>query len=91
MTKAIQLMAAQKLNLRGQLDNDLFNHISYVSNQCLQIAKREGIGNDSLVKMGKMLWRLFRVVQAYNEKQREVTLGRLVDIVEEFKGAFGGQ
>jgi hypothetical protein len=90
MTKAIQLMAAQKLNLRNQLDNDMFNHISYVSNQCLQIMKREGLSSESLVLIGKLLWRLFRVFQAYNEKQREVTLSRIIDIVQEFKNVFGG-
>lgn len=82
-------MAAQKLNLRNELDNDMFNHISYVCNQCLQISKREGLGSDSLVSMGKMLWRLFRVFQAYNEKKCEVTLSRIIGVVEEFKGVFG--
>jgi hypothetical protein len=90
LTKAVQLLAAQKLNLRTQLDNAMFNHISYVTNRCLMIAKKEGIGSDQLEQMGKYLWRLFRVVQAYNHKKRDVTLTELVSIVDEFKSVFTG-
>jgi len=89
LTLAIQLLADQSLDLHNKLDNDMFNHISYVSNRCLMIIKKEGVDKDSLVECGKYLWRLFRVAQAYNHKKRDVTLGDIVNIVQEFKVVFG--
>jgi hypothetical protein len=54
------------------------------------IAKKEGVSRDTLEEMGKYLWRLFRVMQAYNSKKRDVTLERIVGIVKEFKNVFVG-
>lgn len=90
LTIAIQLLADQVLDLHNKLDNDMFNHISYVANRCLMILKKEGADRESLVKCGKYLWRLFRVTQAYNHKKRDITLGEIVNIVQEFKIVFGG-
>jgi len=90
LTVAIQLLAAQTLNLRNKLDNDMFNHISYVSNRCLMEFKKEGASKETLVICGKYLWRLFNVVQAYNHKKRDVTLDEIVSIVQEFKAVFVG-
>lgn len=84
------VLAASKLDLRNQLDNDLFNHITYVTNQCLMLAKKEGVDGDSLTKMGKMLWRLYNVVRAYNAKRQAVSLEQVLNIIEEFKGVFSG-
>ena len=85
------MLAAQKLNLRNKLDNTMFNHVSLVSNSCLMIAKKEGVGKEELTKMGKMLWRLFMVLQAYNHKRRDVSLESALAIVSEFKSVFGGE
>lgn len=90
LTQAVQLMADQALDLRKKLDNDLFNHISYVANRCLFILKKEGVDRDSIEKCGKYLWRLFMVTQAYNHKQRDATLDEVIGIVKEFKAVFGG-
>lgn len=68
----------------------MFNHIVYVSNRILLLAKKEGVSRDSLEVMGKYLWRLFRVTQAYNDKQKDVTLNEIVNIVLDFKGVFAG-
>lgn len=84
------LLASQKLDLRTKLDNDMFNHITYVSNRILMIAKTEGINSDTLESMGKYLWRLFRVMQAYNHKMRDVSLNEIINIVSEFKTVFTG-
>lgn len=81
-------LASMKFDLRNKLDNDMFNHIVYVSNRILMLAKTQGINRESLEVMGKYLWRLFNVVQAYNAKKRDVTLGEIVDIVNEFRGVF---
>ena len=90
LTVAMQLLAAQVLNLRNKLDNDMFNHVSYVANRCLMELKKEGASKETLVTCGKYLWRLFNVVQAYNHKKRDVTLDELVSIVQEFKTVFVG-
>ena len=90
LTVAIQLLADQALNLHNKLDNDMFNHVSYVANRCLVILRNEGASKETLVECGKYLWRLFNVVQAYNHKKRDVTLNELVSIVEEFKTVFVG-
>jgi hypothetical protein len=83
------LAASTKFDLRNKLDNDMFNHIVYVSNQVLMLAKKQGITKESLVGMGKYLWRLFNVVQAYNAKRPDVTLSEIVGIVNEFRSVFG--
>jgi len=68
----------------------MFNHVIYVTNRVLLLAKREGVGKESLVKMGKYIWRLLRVMQAYNAKRRDVTLEEIICIVSEFKEVFVG-
>lgn len=74
-----------------RLDNDMFNHIVFVSNRILLLAKQDGVTSNSLETMGKYLWRLFNVVQAYNHKRRDVTLEEIVDIVLDFKNVFTGE
>jgi hypothetical protein len=88
-TEGIMILASTKLDLNNKLDNDMFNHVIYVSNRILMLSKKEGISKETGIKMGKYLWRLFRVFQAYSEKKREVTLDRIVGVVKEFKVAFG--
>jgi hypothetical protein len=83
-------LADEKLDLKNQLDNDMFNHISYVSNRVFMIVKKEGVHSDTLVEIGKYLWRLFRVIQAYNEKKRESSLTDIINVVSDFKSVFGG-
>ena len=68
----------------------MFNHIVYVSNRILLLAKREGIDKKTLTSMGKYLWRLVLVLQAYNSKKRDITLDSVLSIVVEFKGVFSG-
>ena len=68
----------------------MFNHVIYVTNQILLLAKREGIGKESLTEMGKYAWRLIRVIQAYNSKRRDATLEEFVSITLDFKSAFLG-
>jgi len=90
LTIAIQLLANQVLNLQNKLDNDMFNHVSYVANRCLMELKKEGASKETLVECGKHLWRLFNVIQAYNSKKRDVTLNELLSIVTDFKSVFVG-
>lgn len=82
--------AAIHLDLSNQLDNDLFNHIAYVSNQSLLILKREGLDSESKVKIGKMLWRLYLVVGAYNKKKEDLTLKSILDEIQNFLAVFSG-
>jgi len=84
------LLADEQLDLTNQLDNDMFNHITYVSNRIIILAKEEGISKDTLTVMGKYLWRLFMVMQAYNGKKREPSLQQIVNIVLDFKSVFTG-
>ncbi len=83
------LLASQKFDVSNMLDRDMFQHVVYVSNRVLMILKQDGIGWDSATEAGKYIWRLFRVMQAYNHKKRDVTLGEIMDIVKEFKSIFG--
>jgi hypothetical protein len=68
----------------------MFNHIVYISNQILLAVKKDGVTWETMERAGKLLWRLFNVIQAYNAKQRDVTLQSILDIVWEFKSIFGG-
>lgn len=82
-------LASTKFDLRNKLDNDMFNHVVYVSNQILMLVKKQGINKESLVDAGKYLWRLFNILQAYNAKRRDITLNEIVGIVSEFRSVFG--
>lgn len=84
------MLAAQKLDLQNKLDNDMFNHISYVTNRCLIELKKDGVSEETFVTCGKFLWRLFRVTQAYNAKKRDVTLDEVISIIADFKSVFTG-
>lgn len=90
LTQAVMILAASKLDLRRKLDNDMFNHIVYVSNRILLLLKKDGLDKETLERAGKYIWRLLRVVQAYNHKKRDVTIKEILDIVEEFKVIFVG-
>jgi hypothetical protein len=83
-------MADDKLDLENKLDNELFQHIAYVSNQILLKVKTEGLTSETKVFAGKLLWRLFNVVQAYNAKRREASLEDLLQIVGDFRKVFVG-
>lgn len=84
------LVASQKFDVRRKLDRDMFQHVTYVANRSLMILKKDGVGWDSSSRIGKYLWRLVRVTQAYNHKNRDVTLDEIVNIVTEFKSVFTG-
>lgn len=84
------LLASSKLNLKNELDNKMFNHITYVANSILIMLRDEGANRDVLEKSGKFLLRLFLIFQAYNGKKRSVTLNEVLSIVSEFKSVFVG-
>ena len=84
------LLASTKLNLENELDNKMFNHITYVTNRILLLLKDDGATADTFEQSGKYLWRLFRVFQAYNSKKSDVTLQEIVNIVSEFQSVFTG-
>ena len=87
----VMALAAARLDLHSRLDNDMFNHIAYVSNRILMIAKTEGVSKDTLEVMGKYLWRLLRVLQAYNaKKNRETSWREVARVIADFKSVFGG-
>lgn len=90
MTEVVMLVSTISLDTSKRLDRELFQHVSYVANRILMIAKKDGISKNTLIEMGKYLWRFIRVLQAYNHKKRSVTLEEIVSIVEEFKSIFGG-
>jgi hypothetical protein len=83
-------LADVKLDLTVKLDNDLFQHITYVSNQILIGFRDNGWNEETRIKAGKMLWRLFNVVQAYNAKRRELTLSSVLEIIDDFHKVFTG-
>jgi hypothetical protein len=84
------LLADEKLDLSNKLDNDLFNHITYVANQSLIMLKREGIDKSNLVKIGKLHWRLANVLTAYNAKKREPSIEQALEIIMDMKAIFTG-
>ncbi len=85
------MMASVKFDVSKKLDRDAFQHVTYVANKSLAILKNEGLSWESSEKIGKYLWRLVRVMQAYNAKNREVTLDNILDVVLEFKSVFTGE
>jgi hypothetical protein len=90
LTEAVMKLADEKLDLKNKLDNDLFNHIVYVENQTLLMLKREGLDRETLVKIGKLHWRLANVLAAYNAKKREPSIEQAVAILTDMKAIFTG-
>jgi hypothetical protein len=84
------LMASLRFDVTRKLDRDMFQHVTYVANRSLAILRDEGISWESSEKISKYMWRLFRVTQAYNAKNRDVTLDEIISIVTEFKSVFTG-
>ena len=84
------LLADEKLDLYNKLDNDLFNHITYVSNQSLLLLKRDGVDKSVLVRIGKLFFRLVMVLQAYNAKLREPSIEQALGIISDMKSIFTG-
>lgn len=84
------LLADEKLDLKNKLDNDLFNHITYVSNQSFLMMKKQGVNKDTMVKVGKLLWRLANVLMAYNAKKREPSIDQAIVIIIDLKSIFTG-
>jgi hypothetical protein len=90
MTEVVIALARGRFDLRNKLDNDMFNHVVYVSNQSMMLLKKQGANWTTAEKIGKLFWRLFNVIQAYNSKRRSLTLGEILRIVSEFEAIFGG-
>lgn len=84
------VMANQKFDITKKLDRDMFQHVTYVANRSLVVLRDDGLSWKSSEKIGKYLWRLFCVIQAYNAKNRNVTLDSLISIVTDFKSVFAG-
>ena len=84
------LAASQQFDVTLKLDRDMFQHVTYVSNRSFYILRDEGFSLESSEKIGKYLWRLFRVTQAYNHKNRDVTLEEIINIVTDFESVFTG-
>jgi hypothetical protein len=68
----------------------MYQHVKYVTNQVLLQIKRKGFTREALEKSGKLLWRLFRVFQAYNKKQEKLTVKKVIDIVKQLEKIIGG-
>lgn len=84
------LAASQQFDVRLKLDRDMFQHVTYVSNRSFAILRNEGLSKESSEKIGKYLWRLFRVTQAYNHKNRDITLEEILNIITDFESVFTG-
>lgn len=84
------LLADEKLDLTNKLDNDLFNHIAYVTNQSFIMLKKQGANKASLEKIGKLHWRLANVLMAYNAKKREPSIEQAIKIITDMKAIFTG-
>lgn len=90
LTEVVIELARRKFDLNNKLDNDMFNHVVYVSNQILMMAKKDGVSWETIEKSCKMLLRLYQVLVAYNGKRQDVTVGRILSIVGDFRDTFSG-
>lgn len=84
------LIASEKFDVSRKLERDVFQHVVYVSNRVLMLSKKDGINRDSVKLMGKHLWRLLRVIQAYNHKRRDFSLDEVVQATNIFRSVFSG-
>lgn len=84
------LMANEKLDITKKLDRDIFQHVTYVANRSFAILREDGVSWESSEKVGKLIWRLLRVLQAYNAKNRDITIDSIISIVGDFKSVFTG-
>lgn len=73
------------------LDKQFAGHMKFVFNQALQRLRETGYSKETAEKVGKLIWRLFNVYQAYVEKGKKYTAGewvkKILGIAEEMKKA----
>jgi hypothetical protein len=69
-------------------------HLVFVFNQCIQNLRKTGWTGQTLEKVGKLLFRLWQVFQAYKEKKTRYTMSewleKLIGLGKELNGAFHG-
>jgi hypothetical protein len=73
------------------LDWEFREHLTFVFNQALQAVRKQGLSQAALEKIGKLVFRLFLVFEAYKKKKRRYTLpewiAQVVAIGRELKDA----
>jgi hypothetical protein len=74
------------------LDKEFREHLGFVFNQCLQNLRKTGLSGETLERVGKLLFRLYAVFQAYKAKKTKYTLSewieKLVTLGKDFNDAF---
>jgi hypothetical protein len=74
------------------LDREFKEHLVFVFNQVLQNLRKTGLTAQTLETVGKLLFRLYNVFQAYKSKKTKYTLSewveKLVTLGKEFNNAF---
>ena len=73
------------------LDTQFAGHLKFVFNQAIQRLRETGYSKETAEKVGKLIWRLYNVYQAYVTKGQTYTAGewvtKLLGISEEMKKA----
>tara|TARA_Y100000310_G_scaffold234543_1_gene237548 strand:- start:19 stop:297 length:279 start_codon:yes stop_codon:yes gene_type:complete len=70
------------LGRSDDMDDRIFReHLVFVFNQVIQNIRKTGWTKETLVKAGKLLFRLYKVFRAYQEKKKKYTLTGWMDKV----------
>lgn len=76
-----------------ELDREFKEHLAFVFNQVLQNLRKTGWTKETLENVGRLLFRLYQVFQAYKTKKKAYTpaewLDRLLTLGRDFDDAFG--
>lgn len=73
LTKWFMPLADALAGSENELDREFAGHLKLVFNQALQRLRETGFSAETAEKVGKLLWRLYNVFQAYKAKGREFT------------------
>jgi hypothetical protein len=76
------------------VDREFKEHLVFVFNQVLQNLRKTGVAAHGLERIGKLLFRLYMVFQAYKKKKKRYSLSEWVEQVltlgKELNDAVGG-
>ncbi len=72
------------LNKNNTLDRKLYQHIKHVVSKSIFEIKSKGMNERGFEVVGKLLFRLYRVIQVYKKKRKRTNLIDTLNEVEKF-------
>lgn len=73
-TEAFRAVFRKYLDTNDPMDKQMYDHLSYVTNQILQNVREHGWTNETFVDIGKILFRVFQVYRKYRNSKTDLSV-----------------